>query len=151
VRRAAGRDLEHLARLRFEWRVGEGAEVGAGIDEFVDAFTRWVEQHESTHIGFVASLDGEPVGIVFLALLDRVPGPERWHRRAGALQSLYVTPPRRGVGIGARLCQEVISTARELRLDYVTVHPSERSFPLYRRLGFAPSGDLLELDLRAER
>jgi GNAT superfamily N-acetyltransferase len=151
VRRAAGGDLEHLARLRYEWRVGEGGEVGAGIDEFVEAFTRWTEQHAATHFGFLASIDEERVGIVFLVLLDRVPGPGRWHRTAGALQSLYVTPPRRGGGIGARLCQEVISTARELQLDYLMVHPSNRSFPLYRRLGFAPSERRLELDLRAER
>lgn len=35
-----------------------------------------------------------------------------------------------------------------MRLGYLSVHPSQLSFPLYRRLGFTETGEVLELDLR---
>jgi hypothetical protein len=41
----------------------------------------------------------------------------------------------------------VLAYARDLFLDYVAVHPSERSFPLYRRLGFTDTDGVLELRL----
>ena len=117
-------------------------------EAFTSAFEAWVREHRGTHVPFVAVAAGEVVGIAFLAVIVRVPGPARGSRQAGALQSVYVHPERRGAGIGRRLCEAVIDEASRRGLDYLIVHPSERSFPLYRRLGFVGSGSLLELDLR---
>jgi GNAT superfamily N-acetyltransferase len=116
--------------------------------DFVEAFAGWVRDHPESHVGFLATAGGEPVGMAFLAVIERIPGPGRWERRAGALQSVYVQPEERGAGVGTRLCEAALEEAVRRGLDYVTVHPSERSFPLYRRLGFTGSGSLLELDLR---
>ena len=43
--------------------------------------------------------------------------------------------------------RELIEGARKEGLDYLVVHPSPRSFPFYRRLGFTGEGILLSLDL----
>jgi GNAT superfamily N-acetyltransferase len=86
--------------------------------------------------------------MAWLARIDRVPGPGIWRRVAGTIQSVYVLPDRRGHGLGAALVNAALDTARDRGFDYVSVHPSEPSFSLYRRLGFAESGGVLELDLR---
>jgi GNAT superfamily N-acetyltransferase len=60
---------------------------------------------------------------------------------SGWVEELYVTPARRGQGIGSRLLERVISIAKEfgwraLDLEVDTNH--ERSIALYRRHHFLP-------------
>lgn len=102
-------------------------------------------------MAFVADGAGSPtppVGMAWLAIVERVPGPARWRRLSGYVQSTYVSPRHRGRGLGSALIDAVIDEAVRRELDYLAVHPSERSFPLYRRLGFSGAGDVLELDLQ---
>jgi GNAT superfamily N-acetyltransferase len=89
--------------------------------------------------------------MAWLGILVRVPGPERFLRQAGMIQSVYVRPNHRGRRIGAALVETVIATARERGLDYLGVHPSERSYPVYERAGFAMTRSVLELGLSAPR
>jgi GNAT superfamily N-acetyltransferase len=62
-----------------------------------------------------------------------------------------VAPARRGDGIGESLVNAAVDEARRGGLDYVSVHPSERSVPLYRRVGFRGNARTLEIDLRTGR
>ncbi|HWW54988.1 MAG TPA: GNAT family N-acetyltransferase, partial [Acidimicrobiales bacterium] len=141
-------DAVALAELRWSWQVGVGREPAMAREEFTTAFERWFGDHRDTHVAFLAEADGAAVGMAWLALIDRVPGPAVWHRLAGSLQSVFVEPSHRDRGLGAALTAAVIDEGVARRLDYLIVHPSQRSFPLYRRLGFRESGGVLELDLR---
>jgi GNAT superfamily N-acetyltransferase len=85
------------------------------------------------------------VAIAWLAVVDRIPGPEFFVRRSGYVQSVYVVPDRRSQGVGTALMEHLVGYARNAELDYLAVHPSERSFEFYRRLGFAPTTKVLEL------
>jgi GNAT superfamily N-acetyltransferase len=112
-------------------RLAGGADLG-----YTDHFTSWMAAHASTHLPFVA-LDGAGViGVAWLALADRVPGPERRLRRCGDVQSVYVRPDRRDHGVGAALMAAVLAEARRLGLEHVTVHSSVRAVPMYERAGF---------------
>lgn len=149
VRSAAAADAERLAALRWAWRVDERGESGLAWPDFAAGFARWWGAHPD-HLAWLAAPDGEPsgaVGMCWLAVGDRVPGPEVWERRNGWLQSVYVRPAYRDRGVGAALVVAASEAARRLGLDYVAVHPSERSFPLYRRAGYAPAPGVLELRL----
>ena len=147
VRRAGPGDEPSLAQLRWEWRAMESGESGMGPAEFTGAFAEWVGQHRASHLAWVAEVDQMPVGMAWLAILDRIPGPEVWERRSGSIQSVYVRPERRDQGIGAALVAAAIDEAVQRGLDYLVVHPSERSFPLYRRAGFIDHAGVLELRL----
>ncbi len=137
-----------LASLRWEWRAEEGGERGLSRTEFATEFEVWVDDHRDSHLAWLATdAIGDAIGMAWLAIVDRVPGPGVWLRRAGNVQSVYVRTPHRGRGAGTMLLDQVIACARELRLDYLTVHPSERSFSLYRRAGFRAWDGVLELDL----
>lgn len=60
---------------------------------------------------------------------------------SGWVEELYVTPARRGQGIGSRLLEKVISTANELgwrALDLEVDAAHERAIPLYLRYQFLP-------------
>jgi GNAT superfamily N-acetyltransferase len=149
VRRAGDGDEPALARLRWVWRVEERDEEGMDWSQFLDALTAWIHDHRESHLAWLAERDGEACGMAWLAVTHRVPGPGTWTRLAGAIQSVYVRPEYRNDGIGAALVQAAIGEAGRLGLDYLEVHPSERSFPLYRRTGFSDTGRVLRLDLNS--
>jgi len=151
VRPATATDATDLARLRWEWRANEGRALEMDAAEFQTRFAAWVVDHRDSHRPFVATIDGRVAGIAWLALVDRVPGPDRWERRSAMVQAVYVTPAARGAGIGRALVGALVEAAHELGCDYLTVHPSQRSFPLYQRLGFRAWDGVLELDVHAHR
>jgi GNAT superfamily N-acetyltransferase len=148
VRLAGDGDAATLARLRWRWRADEEGETGLEQAVFIEAFIRWLTEHRESHIAWVAEVDGEAVGMAWLAVIDRVPRPGNFLRLAGNLQSVYVTPAERGKGVGLALVQAAAHEARRRAFDYVSVHPSRESFSLYRRAGFRGTDRVLELDLR---
>ena len=147
IRRAGIEDAADLARLRWLWRTSERGERGLTEREFETAFTDWWSAHQSSHTAFIAERAGLPVGMAWLAIFDRIPHPRRLDRRAGNVQSVFVLEELRDRGIGGALIEAVIDEAHARGLGYLIVHPSERAYPLYRRLGFRESNRILHLDL----
>jgi GNAT superfamily N-acetyltransferase len=147
IRRAGIGDAAALARLRWMWRTAEREEYGLSEPEFETAFTEWWAGHQPGHTAFIAERAGHAVGMAWLAIFDRIPQPRRLERRAGNVQSVFVVEEHRNSGIGAALVEAVIADARARGLGYLIVHPSERAYPLYERLGFAETDRLLHLDL----
>jgi GNAT superfamily N-acetyltransferase len=140
-------DAAGLARLRWLWRTSERGERGLSELEFETAFTDWWSGHQSSHTAFIAERAGRPVGMAWLAIFDRVPHPRRLDRRAGNVQSVFVLEELRDHGIGGALIEAVIAEAHARGLGYLIVHPSERAYPLYERLGFGETNRILHLDL----
>lgn len=143
-------DVEALAALRFRWRHDEGGEQG-DLDTFAPAFATWWRAHDASHVALLALEDGAAVGMAWLAIMERVPGPERFRRTSGMVQSVYVVPEARGRGVAAGLMTALVTTARERGLDYLGVHPSERSYAVYERAGFHRTSGVLELGLTRPR
>ena len=54
--------------------------------------------------------------MAWLALVDRVPGPEHFTRRSAYVQSVFVISPERSNGIGTSLMEFVLVHARELAI-----------------------------------
>lgn len=102
----------------------------------MESFSAWVREHQSTHLPFLAEVDDTAVGIAWLMVAERVPGPGQRYRCCGDVQSVYVIPALRDRGIGAALLAALLAEARGLGLEHVTVHTNERALPLYLRAGF---------------
>ena len=148
VRRATLEDADELARLRLAFSTELGHAAGADLAAYRRQYRAWLEGALATgnwHV-WVADAGDRLVGKVYLQVVDIVPRP--WNppkRRWGYVTTFYVEPELRNGGIGARLLDEVTALSRSLGLRRLQVWPSERSAPLYRRHGFAPSPDALEL------
>lgn len=147
IRRAGFDDAAGLARLRWVWRTTERGEFGLSPPDFEAAFREWWSRRESGHSAYIAEVDGAAVGMAWLAVFDRIPQPRQLERLAGNVQSVFVLEDFRNRGIGQALVAAAIAEARARGLGYLIVHPSDRAFPLYRRLGFAETGQLLHLEL----
>lgn len=146
IRAGSTADVSPLAALRYEWRVKERGERGLDAASFESALLEWMHSHP-THLPFLALHAGVPIGMAWLAVVDRVPGPEYFMRRSAYIQSVYVVGYERGGGVGTKLMQLVVSHARSEGLDYLAVHPSQQAFSMYRRFGFEETGRVLELRL----
>lgn len=142
VRHGATVDMATLASLVWR-RVSPEGEPAPPDARFAAWFAEWATDHAATHVPFVAVESDAPVGIGWLAVSERVPGPDRRCRLCGDIQSVYVLPERRNTGIGTQLVRAMLDYADVHGLEHVTVHSSERAVSLYRRTGFSLDPELL--------
>lgn len=151
IRPAQTSEFDAVAALRFRWRSGERGERGLDTASFASALKEWAADRTS-HTPYLAWRGGVAVGMAWLVVVNRVPGPELFRRQSGTIQSVYVVPEERGRGVGTKLVERCIEEARSQGLEYLMLHHTERSEHLYRRLGFhAPTRYLeLRLDTREE-
>jgi len=134
--------IGELGALRQRWAFEQGRMLSDG-DPFVDDFGTWVAQEAPGRRFWVASVDGEPVGMVNLLVFDRMPTVGKPAGGWGYLCNMYVDQAHRNAGLGARLAAAVLDYADDTGLERVVLSPSERSRPFYASLGFAPASNLL--------
>lgn len=115
------------------------------VESFAVDLAAWWRDHEDSHLAFVARLDeAEAVGMAWLALVPRVPRPGVTTRCSADIQSVFVVPARRGGGIGSALIETASEEALRRGAGRVTVSSGRKAVPVYERLGFASSRQLLE-------
>ncbi len=148
IRTARPEDVAAAAELRWLWFQERRGTPPVPLEEFVPAFVAWAGDNAATHRCTVALRDGRVVGMAWLAIIPRVPHAASFERASGDVQCVYVRPEERNNGLGGRLIEAVLEAARDLDLERVTVHSSERAVTAYERGGFEVSPHLLQVDLR---
>jgi GNAT superfamily N-acetyltransferase len=133
-------DIAAVARLRRRW-TEENA--GEPIDDpgYEERFARWIAGNDRP--SWVAERDGEIVGMVNLAVFERMPRPGVESSRWGYLANAYVRPDLRDGGVGRLLVDALMAYARAEGLVRVVLSPSERSVGFYERAGFGPADMLM--------
>jgi GNAT superfamily N-acetyltransferase len=126
-----------VAKLRWDWAVGNGHEVRTARTRFAEDFQRWCDAHKSSHM-CVVGVDGDDqvVAFGFVALTPRVPAPNLDERRSADVQAVFVTPALRNAGVGGQLIEQLVRLAREQGAEHVTVHSSSGAVTAYERAGF---------------
>ena len=148
MRVATAADLPALAALRASWgaSLGDGT-VDAGTGDLAARLRRWWERQPGTRTAWMAVEGERPVGMVNVAVFERMPHADRPDAHWAYLANLWVEPDRRRRGIASALLSAVLDWSRAEAMERVVLNPSEMSLPLYRSLGFRPADDLLRLDL----
>ena len=145
LRSAVPDDAPALARLRFAFRADLEPPTEAEED-FLARCTPWMARRLAAGGPWRCWIAGgaEPVGTVWLQLLEKLPNPvaePEWH---GYVSSLFVRPDARGAGLGTRLLGAALAECDRRGCDAVVLWPTPRSRSLYLRHGFALRDDLLE-------
>jgi GNAT superfamily N-acetyltransferase len=144
ISEAGADDVAGLARLLWLNGCDEDPEQQA-VDAFAAELAQWWTVREGSHLAYVARVDGpELVGMAWVALVPRVPRPGALGRMSADIQSVYVLPEQRGRGIGSALVQAAADHAVRLGSLHVTVHSGRKAVPVYERLGFESSRQLLQ-------
>lgn len=146
-RPAQPHELAAVAELRWRWVQELYGTPDTMLDEFVPRFVAWAREAESTHRCMVMVRDDVVIGMAWLAITQRVPHPRTFERMAGDVQCTYVVPEERDRGLGGELIEAVLAWARDLGLERVTVHSSERAVSAYSRHGFEASPRLLQVEV----
>jgi GNAT superfamily N-acetyltransferase len=151
VRRAGGAldDVAALAALRRRWTAeNDGGHADDG--GFEQRFADWYAAEAGRRMTWIAEVDGEPVGMVNLAVFERMPRPGRPPSRWGYLGNAFVLAAHRDRGVGRRLLDALLDHARSAGMVRVVLSPSARSVPFYTRAGFGPAEMLRVLPLHGE-
>ena len=139
-------DLGQLARLLW-LNAGPDQQAKQSVESFAVDLAGWWTAHNDSHLAFIARLaesESEVVGMAWLALVPRVPRPGLISRRSADVQSVFVVPEQRGKRIGSMLVQAASDHAFRLGAGRVTVHSGRKAVPVYERLGFTSSRQLLQ-------
>jgi len=140
-------DRAALAGLRRRWTEEDR---GGPVDDpgFEARFAEWLAGAAGRRVAWLAVLDdGAPVGMLNMAIFERMPRPAQPVSRWGYIANTYVTAEHRDRGIGAELVAAALAFAREQRFARIVLAPSERSRPFYARAGFSPAESLFLLEL----
>jgi GNAT superfamily N-acetyltransferase len=149
VRRATPADIAELARLRWDFSADEAAAWGGGYAEYARGFAAFADRALAGGgwVVWVAEFGPRLVGNVWVQRVDKVPRPGLFDGCWGYVTNVYVDEPFRDLGVGSRLLDAAVAAAKEAGWELLLVWPSERSVPFYRRVGFAPPPEALELML----
>lgn len=141
IRQADGADLAAITQLRREWtREQDPDDTDPGFGE---RFAGWFARESARRIVWLAQADGRAVGMMNLAIFERMPRPGRAPSRWGYLGNAFVLAAYRNQGIGTQLLSAVVSYADENDFARVVLSPSDQAIPFYQRAGFGPASDLL--------
>jgi len=153
IRRAVIDDAPVLARMRAEFRLTDAGLVSPPSPSFLAGLESWLRDRLAgpAWLAWVAvEADGSIVGHVFLQVIEKIPKPLPGPSSIGYLTNFYVVPTWRGRGIGGALLNALRDHARAAGFYFVIESASTESVPLYRRHGYAPPTDLLELPIAAD-
>jgi GNAT superfamily N-acetyltransferase len=141
IRIATSIDGPAMAGLRRTWTAEDHGDVE---DEgFQARFLDWYERESARRITWLAEVSGEPVGMMNLAIFERMPRPGREAGTWAYLANAFVLEPHRDQGIGALLLSALLADADGRGYVRIVLRPSERAIPFYLRAGFTPDGGFL--------
>ena len=131
---AAEGDVGDLAALRAAWTVEDH---GESVDaSFPDDFARWVLEEMPERTFWIARIDGQPIGMVNLLQVDRMPAPGRVRPSWGYLNNMFVIPEHRSTGVGTQLINALLDQARARKLESIVLFPAEEAVVFYERHKF---------------
>jgi GNAT superfamily N-acetyltransferase len=141
IRVADAADGPALAALRRAWTAEQH---GPADDEgFETRFLDWYDREFARRVSWLAEVDGAAVGMVNLAVFDRMPQPGRDAGTWGYIANAFVLAAYRDRGIGSLLLRALLAHADEHDYVRVVLRPAHRAVPFYERLGFGLDDGIL--------
>ena len=146
IRRATAEDSELITRHRKAMFEDMRAAPEPVLDEMARNFEPWVHRMitEDKYAGWVASDGEQSVASAGLLILDWAPHflDPRCEQR-GYILNVFVDPAYRGRGIAKTLTLECMTEAKRRGIRVVALHASKKGQPVYERLGFKPSNEMM--------
>lgn len=106
----------------------------------------WTERmiREGKYFGLIANDAGLPVASAGLLILDWPPHPfDPEGELRGYLLNVFVERNYRKRGLAHELVKQCLAAARQRRIRVVTLHSSNAGRPIYERLGFRATNEMM--------
>ncbi|GAA3470170.1 GNAT family N-acetyltransferase [Nonomuraea roseola] len=149
VRPAQPADARRLAELRWKFKEEDHEGRPPAPIRPLEQAGQWIHDRlsDGRWLAWVVETGSDICGHVFLCLVERMPDPYSDNTPIGYVTNFYITPPHRNQGAGSALLEALNQHCRRTGFDTLIAWPSERSSPLWKRSGFQPPDELLELPL----
>ena len=144
---ATDNDAGELAVLRQRWSPPAVPHSDLERDHYAAHLRQWMRSSGDRSVCAVASFEGDFIGMAWLAVFDRVPNPDSFVRLSGDIQSVYVVPEQRGLGVATRMVEMLVEIADARGIASISADSSEQALAFYHRLGFRRSLLLLQRKL----
>jgi GNAT superfamily N-acetyltransferase len=145
IRQAGRDDALVVAALTLQCAIHRGAGPEPGfLDRFATAWTPDADRCPA----WIAEVGDEHAGLLMSSLARALPWPGQ-PAGGGALhlETFFVRPTHRGLGVGEMLLRTAVDWARAERLDCVQMRPGRHTRALCERLGLSASAEVMELRL----
>lgn len=146
IRRATVSDAEELGRMRassaFERHAGDAPSRSEYQRVCTGFFAAQLADERSFLRSWIALRDGAVAGSASLSIFPTL--PRYGHPFGGVdgrVRDVYVEPRFRRSGVARALMQAVLSEARALAIDRLTLGSSSMGRTLYKSLGFVAKSD----------
>ena len=149
TRRATVRDAELITRHRRAMFADAGSAPEAVLDEMGRNFEPWVRRMiaAGTYAGWVISDRDRAIASAGLMILDWAPHYlDPAGEKRGYVLNVFVESEYRRRGLALRLMKECMDEARRRGIGVVALHASEKGQPVYEKLGFTRSNEMLHVD-----
>ncbi|MCV0426243.1 MAG: GNAT family N-acetyltransferase [Roseibium sp.] len=124
------------------------------LADMAETYRDWQRQSldDGSYFGFVAEVDGHPIGAVGLMEIDWPPHPlHPLAAKRGYVLNLFVEPECRGQGIARKLMQAADGEFKKRGLDYAILHATKQGRPLYEKDGWAQTSEMGKTFLKGHR
>ena len=149
TRKATSNDAELITRHRKAMFADMRDASGLVLEEMGRNFEPWVRRMlaDQKYFGWVIEDGDQAVASAGLLMLDWAPhfldptGEQR-----GYVLNVFVEPAYRRRGLAQALMSECMEEARRRGVRVVALHASKKGQPVYERLGFTASNEMLFVD-----
>lgn len=146
TRRATANDSDLITRHRKAMFADMRNAPEPILDQMGRNFEPWVRRMiaEDKYAGWITS-DGEPpIASAGLLILDWAPHfLDPTCEQRGYILNVFVEPEYRKQGLAQMLTKECMAEARRRGIGVVALHASEKGRPVYEKLGFTASNEML--------
>jgi ribosomal protein S18 acetylase RimI-like enzyme len=146
TRRATVEDAELITQHRVAMFADAGSAPDAVLAGMAEHFDPWVRRMiaEDKYAGWITSEADRPIASAGLLILDWAPhfldpaGEQR-----GYILNVFVESDYRGHGLATMLTRECMDEAQRRGIGVVALHASKKGQPVYEKLGFTLSNEML--------
>lgn len=155
IRLADEKDYLQLANMKWlhceedDIVYGEKNLAGANKEEFIDDFVDFLKTDETYRI-FVSEENGVVASAMFVAVIPKVPKPNRDTKSIAYLTNVYTLKEYRNKKRGTELLKYVKEYLMNRKCELIIVWPSDNSVDWYSRNGFRQENEVFECDLIGE-
>ncbi len=133
IRAAGADDALVVAGLTLQCALHRGGEPEPG---FLDRFARaWSAQARSRPV-WIAEAGDEHAGFLQACVLEALPWPGRAGGASLVVETFFVRPGHRGIGVGEQLLRAAVDHARAQGFTEVSMTTGPHTVPMVERVGF---------------
>ena len=146
TRRATPEDADLITRHRKAMFADMRDAPEPILEEMARNFDPWVRRMiaEDKYAGWITSKGERPIASAGLLILDWAPhflDPTCGQR--GYILNIFVEPDFRRQGLALMLTKECMAEAQQRGIGVVALHASQKGRPVYEKLGFTASNEML--------